>query len=116
MVNFINPKELFEMLKKHGKDTDLIDIRSNSEYIKCHIPMSKPLNISSISFIEYEPKKKLGVFYCSTSKRTMEYIDDIKEISYEAHFILLGGINSWKKLLFPVCCSDHCKCAAFSFQ
>ncbi len=116
MIKFISPKDLYKILIERRDDFDLLDIRSKDEYLKFHLPGAVMLNINSMSFIDYHPTKDVGIFYCSTSRRTLDYIDDIKEIPYKNHYILLGGLNSWKKLLLPVCSEEKCKCAEYSSQ
>lgn len=115
MVIYLNPKELYQIFLERRESFDLIDIRSRWEYGQFHIPDSQILSIDERCFIDYVPSKKDGVFYCSTSTRTLDYIDDIKEIPYINHYILLGGINSWKKLLLPICSGKICRCAVSFF-
>ena len=114
-MKYINPKELKILLEEQPEAVDLIDIRSVYEYDQWHIPKSVSLPIESLKFIEYKPHKPIGVFYCQSSNRTFDSIEDIKQLEYVEHYILLGGISSWRRVLLPICKKEECKCVESSF-
>lgn len=106
----INPKELMAFIEKRLASVDLIDIRSQFEYDECHLPNAISIPINSLKFIDYSSAKPIAVFYCNTSSRTFDNVDELTELGYKENYILLGGIGSWKRLLFPVCTRNKCRC------
>ena len=110
-MKHINPKELKIFLEKKIRHIDLIDIRSVFEYKECHLLGAISLPIDNLKFINHHSSKTIAVFYCKTSKRTSDDADELEELGYLENYILSGGINSWRRVLLPLCAEPkNCKC------
>jgi len=109
-VRDIMPEELFYLSKKEKSELIIIDVRSELEYSVSHlfnainIPYNEILNnISSI--ISYKSEKL--VIYCRTGN-TSEYVSNfLKENYFSQIFNLIGGIEAWVEMDYPVSTVYH---------
>lgn len=107
----IDPKELYTVLKSKENNFELIDIRDVSDYQTFHIPSSISLPFASREFLNFIPSKKIGIFYCHSSRRTLDCQDDLEDFEFETTYTVIGGIACWRQMALPLCikeCNSVC--------
>ena len=110
-IKTIDPRNLERFLIHNKSDYELIDIRSTNDYVTSHIPTAISLPLDSKLFMDYVPTKKIGIFYCESSRRVAEEQEWLQDIEFSEYYILLGGLNSWRRLLLLMCKKGNCRCS-----
>jgi|GEM_PF-6851511 len=107
----IAPKELHTLLNSKASNFELIDIRSVKDYQTVHIPSAISLPLASEEFLNFTPSKEIGIFYCHSSRRTSEHLDDLEEFGFKHIYTIIGGIIYWQQMALPLCekgCNTAC--------
>lgn len=83
----------------------LIDVRTPEEYKKASIRGSilLPVDIITREIEKAVPNKQAKLFiYCNTGNRSGKATQALREMGYDNTFNMVGGIEEWKKLGYPV--------------
>ncbi len=104
--NVISIDEALEFF--YNENTIFIDARSPSDYEKGHIPGA--LNLSTKEFDNYLetvfslPRNKLIIIYCESIHCNLshELAVKLKNFGIENIYLMVEGINEWKKRSLPL--------------
>ena len=98
----IEPAAAWNMIKANTSNPDLviIDVRTEEEYLREHIPRSINLNVQSPSFrrdIDSLDRNKTYILYCRAANRSATARNIMKEAGFKNVTDISGGINAWMK-------------------
>lgn len=102
-LTHVNPKEFQSLIS--NENVQLIDVRTEKEYIEGHIPGAINMDYFSTDFSEQISKlnKENPIFiYCRSGKRSLKSAIKFKEIGYVQIYNLEGGILDWKSYDLPI--------------
>ena len=96
----VHPETLKEWLDR--EKAVLIDVREPSEYVREHIPGSRPVPLSTLHHADFtEHSGKIAVFQCRTGNRTGRAADQLLSTPFDLVYHLAGGIEAWKRFGMP---------------
>ena len=93
------------LLEKTNEGAQLIDVRTDKEFLKGHITGAKQINISSDSFVEEInklDKTKPVILYCAVGVRSTAAIEKIRNLGFPIIYNYIGGIRDWKRQQLPL--------------
>lgn len=90
----ISPQQLEEMLKQPKKYT-VLDVRTESEYRRNHIPGS--LNIPIGVHMSAVPTEKPVIIVCQSGIRSRAVSKQLKKLGHQEIYQLRGGLNKLLK-------------------
>ena len=96
-----HPAQLSDIIKAHGNDYVLVDVRDDSEYREGHIPTA--INIPAETFAlksEALPKEKKIIVYCNTGSRSYMAYRKLIKLAYTDIYQALFA--EWKDAGKPV--------------
>ncbi len=98
-TQFIHPDQVAEMLINKDPYLRLIDVRSQDEYDKFHLPgaINIPLdNILSDQWTDIlDQDGTMNVFYSNGTTHSNEAWMLVRQLGYANNFVLEGGLNYW---------------------
>lgn len=93
-IKQISPKELDQK-----KGMMLLDVRTDEEYKKGHIPGAVHVPLADIGDkVKKLKKDKDLVVYCQTGNRSIWAIKRLMGMGYKNLYNLKGGYNAWKRI------------------
>ena len=100
-VDKVTPPELADWIIKGKADFRLLDIRSEKEYNKYHIPASENLPGADLYKANFLPTEKL-IICGNDGIQTAQGWFLLKAKKYKSVYVLDGGIKNWEnEILFP---------------
>jgi rhodanese-related sulfurtransferase len=96
---YISPDEVADLLIQKDPSIRLIDIRSEEEYQKFHLPGAYNIPMSDLLNAEYrfviDQDLKINVFYSNSSVKANEAYIITRQLGYNNNYVLEGGLNYW---------------------
>ena len=105
-IKHIAVPELFQIYSA-GKTPVIIDVRSDQEYQKVHIPTAIHIPLQDIANRSQEIKDILkgkdSEFYlvCAVGGRSAQAADQLSEMGFTKPINVMGGTNGWVAMGFP---------------
>lgn len=100
---YISPDEVADMLIQKDPSIQLIDIRSEEEYQKFHLPGAYNIPMSELLNDDYrfviDQDLKLNVFYSNSSVKANEAYIITRQLGYYNNYVLEGGLNYWAEVI-----------------
>lgn len=96
--------EEFDKLRA-GKDTVVLDVRTENEFKDGHIPGAVNLDVNSPDFakkIAALDKSKTYLVHCASGRRSLKACSILKDGSFKHLANLEDGFNAWSKAGKPV--------------
>ena len=98
-MQYFSPDEVADMIVKKDPSLVLIDVRSEDEYEKFHLPGA--INIPLSSLLEDQWKDyinqelRYNVFYSNSTVNANQAWMLCRQLGYENNYVLQGGLNYW---------------------
>ena len=105
-ITHIAVPELFQIYSA-GKTPIIIDVRSDQEYKKIHIPTAIHIPLQDIANssqeIEGILKGKSNAFYlvCAVGGRSAQAAEQLSAMGFKKPINVMGGTNGWVAMGFP---------------
>lgn len=102
-VRVVSPDEMKSLIEMD--DVQLVDVRTEDEFVNEHIEPSQNIDVLSPNFdeeITKLDKQKPVLVYCRSGKRSAKCVEKLKEAGFVKIYDLKGGIAKWKYKGFPV--------------
>lgn len=83
----------------------LLDVRSEADFRKEHIPGAQSLPLNSEAFEEFlrKPLPEAQILiYCASGKRSRQALERFREAGITNAADLSGGISAWKRAGYPL--------------
>ena len=100
---YISPDEVADLLIQKDPSIQLIDIRSEEEYQKFHLPGAYNIPMSELLNDEYrfviDQDLKINVFYSNSSVKANEAYIITRQLGYHNNYVLEGGLNYWAEVI-----------------
>jgi rhodanese-related sulfurtransferase len=100
---YISPDEVADLLIQDDPSIQLIDIRSQDEYQKFHLPGAYNIPMSELLNDEYrfviDQDLKINVFYSNSSVKANEAYIITRQLGYHNNYVLEGGLNYWAEVI-----------------
>ena len=95
LKKFIEPAELKKLTEKPDESIWIIDVRSEENFRKGHIPTAKSFYSGTImSRLDELPKDKYLIIYCETGGRVQSVIRKLSKEGY-TRYMNWGGNSRW---------------------
>lgn len=103
----VYPHEAYQMIQDNKDDADflILDVRTQDEVLKSHIPYSFNLDYYQPDFkekLKKLDKNKTYLVYCRSGVRSKETVKIMKNLGFTKIYNLLGGIKNWRKCELPL--------------
>lgn len=98
MKKAMTAEALKKLLSNHDDKVQVIDIRSEEEYQKQHLPFSKNIPAPELENAARNNLKKEATIVCVCNKgheRSQQAAEQLNELGYENAFYLEGGMLGW---------------------
>ncbi len=97
----VEPAQAWNMMRMNSRNPDMvvIDVRTEEEYDREHIPRAINLNVQSSSFrrdIEPLNRDKTYILYCRAGNRSAEAMEIMNGAGFGKVAIIVGGFNAWR--------------------
>ncbi len=103
-VEEIAPRELYAKLLNDGKDLQLLDVRSMTEYSESHIAKTQNVPITAlpqqIDHLKFDPAKPV-IAICLSGHRSVPAYRLLKRAGYAQVYSLSGGMLAWWSAKLP---------------
>lgn len=100
---YISPDEIADMLINNDPSLQLIDLRSNDDFQKFHLPGS--VNIPFSELLKEESRYiidqdiSLNVFYSNGTVTANEAWMITRQLGFQNNYVLEGGLNYWAETI-----------------
>ena len=98
-TQFIHPDQVAQMIIEKNPSLQLIDIRSQDDYEKFHLPGAINIPIDDILSEDYldilDQDVKMNVFYSNGNTKSNEAWMLTRQLGYNNIYVLMGGLNYW---------------------
>lgn len=98
-MQYFTPDEVADMIVNKDPSLVLIDVRSETEYEKYHLPGALNIPLSSILDDEWEDylhqDLRYNVFYSNGTVNANQAWMLTKQLGYQNNYVLQGGLNYW---------------------
>ena len=96
----VEPAQAWNMIRMNTKNPDLviIDVRTEEEYRREHIPRAINLDVQSTSFrrdIDALPRDKTYLLYCRAGNRSFTALEIMTASGFGKVSVIAGGFNAW---------------------
>jgi rhodanese-related sulfurtransferase len=96
----ISPTETLQMIQKHSQDQNFVvlDVKTEQEYIKNHLPASMLIDFFSPSFKDdlfRLDKNKIYIVICKMGVRSEIAMNLMKKMGFKEVYNVLGGDDRW---------------------
>ncbi len=102
-VKYFTPDEVAELLVNKDPSIQLIDIRSQDEYDKFHLPGAINIPLSDLLNEEYrdllDQDIKQNIFYSNSTVGANEAWMITRQLGYLNNYVLMGGLNYWAETI-----------------
>lgn len=103
----LSSQEASDLIKRNvrNKDFNILDVRTNKEYISGHIERSIMIDFNSETFannLQGLDKNKTYLIYCRSGNRSGKALLLMKEMGFMRVYEIKGGMNDWVNNKFPV--------------
>jgi rhodanese-related sulfurtransferase len=103
MVNEIEVKELFEVLKSKQKGVLVIDVRTYEERKEGYIEGTLHIPLSEVLFTGLELAKENTLYFqCKSGVRSANACVSLMQIGFDKVFNIKGGIFAWEREGFKI--------------
>ena len=96
-IELISPQQVYDAI--YNEDSlQLVDVRTNEEYIVSHLKGAQNICIESHDFdkmIKLLDKNKPVYVYCKKGAQSAKAAEKLKKLGFTKVYDLDGGINSW---------------------
>jgi rhodanese-related sulfurtransferase len=100
-VDKVSPAELADWIIKGNADFRLLDVRSEKEYKKYHIPVAENIPGADLYKTNFLPTEKL-IICGNDGVQTAQGWFLLKARNFKSVYVLDGGIKNWEdEILFP---------------
>lgn len=123
-MQYFSPEEIAEMIINQDPTLLLIDVRSEDEYEKFHLPGA--INIPLSSLLEEQWKDYLhqdlrfNVFYSNSTVNADQAWMLTRQLGYENNYVLQGGLNYWVETIMnpspPLSTNPNEEIARYDFR
>ncbi|MFN2127759.1 MAG: rhodanese-like domain-containing protein, partial [Anaerolineales bacterium] len=102
-MQYFSPDEVADMIINKDPSLLLIDVRSQDEYEKYHLPGA--INIPISSLLEDQWKEylhqdlRLNVFYSNGTVNANQAWMLTRQMGYQNNYVLQGGLNYWSETI-----------------
>ncbi len=95
----VDPKRASELAE--AGEADLIDVRTDEEFAKAHIPGARHIELNDVAARAEEIERERPVIlYCESGSRSAMARDALREAGWDAR-VLEGGIEAWSAAGLP---------------
>jgi len=123
-ANRISTDEVADMIIQQDPSLQLIDVRSQSEFEKFHLPgaVNIPLNdLLSVEWITvFDQDVKMNVLYSNGNSKSLEAWMLLRQKGYKQNYIMNGGLNYWAETIMnpkkPASTSPDDEIALYEFR
>ncbi len=94
----ISPKETYQMIQEHSQYLVVLDVKTEQEYLKNHLPDSKFIDFFSPSFKDDLfglEKNKIYIVICKVGVRSEIAMNLMKKMGFKEVYNVLGGYDRW---------------------
>ena len=102
-LQFISTDQVAELIIKKDPTILLIDVRSQDQYEKYHVPGAINIPLSDLLSEEWEPYLDQGVrtniFYSNGNTTANEAWMLTRQLGYENCYVMQGGLNYWAETI-----------------
>jgi rhodanese-related sulfurtransferase len=123
-MQYFSPDEVAQMIINQDPSLLLIDVRSEAEYEKFHLPGA--INIPLTSLLEEQWKDYLhqdlryNVFYSNSTVNANQAWMLTRQLGYKNNYVLEGGLNYWVETIMnptpPASTSPNEELAKYDFR
>ena len=94
-IGTISGEEVKDIIDNYDDypNIDIIDVRTEEEYLEGHIPKAKNIPLDEISNIKLSKEREI-IVYCRSGVRSKSAAEKLKELGYE-NIKDLGGIDNY---------------------
>jgi rhodanese-related sulfurtransferase len=98
----VDPAKASEIISTNLKNPDfiIIDVRTQEEYEKTHIPGALNIDFPSTSFkkeIDAFDHNKTYLLYCRSGNRSARAMETMREMGFRNVAHIAGGITAWER-------------------
>lgn len=98
-MQYFSPDEVAQMLVSKDPSLVLIDVRSEDEYDKFHLPGAISIPLASLLEDQWKDYLNQGlrynVFYSNGTVKSNEAWMLTRQLGYQNNYVLQGGLNYW---------------------
>ena len=123
-MQYFSPDEVAQMIVSKDPSLLLVDVRSEDEYEKYHLPGA--INIPLSSLLEEQWKDyinqdlRYNVFYSNSTVNANQAWMLSRQLGYQNNYVLQGGLNYWVETILnptpPVSTSPNEEIAKYDFR
>ncbi len=96
VISSVSPVEAKEIMDASGEDAILLDVRTEGEYQRVHIPGSILIPVDELQkrYSELDRKKRI-VVYCASGNRSQTACRILEQEGFSECINMAGGIGAW---------------------
>lgn len=102
-VRYFTPDEVADLLINKDPSIQLIDVRSQDEYDKFHLPGAFNIPLSDLLNEEYrdilDQDVRQNIFYSNGTVAANEAWMITRQLGYMNNYVLMGGLNYWAETI-----------------
>lgn len=102
-VQYFSPDEIADMIIKKDPSLQLIDVRSQDEYEKFHLPGAMNIPLSELLADEWKDylnqDVRVNVFYSNGTVNANQAWMMTMQLGYKNNYVLQGGLNYWAETI-----------------
>lgn len=123
-MQYFTPDEVADMIVNKDPSLMLIDVRSETEYEKYHLPGALNIPLSSLLDDEWEDylhqDLRYNVFYSNGTVNANQAWMLTRQLGYQNNYVLQGGLNYWVETIMnptaPASTSPNEDIAKYDFR
>jgi rhodanese-related sulfurtransferase len=123
-MQYVSPDEVADMIINKDPSLLIIDVRSQDEYEKFHLPGAMNIPLSSLLEDQWKDylnqDTRLNVFYSNGTVNANQAWMLTRQLGYQNNYVLQGGLNYWAETIMnpsaPASTSPNEEIAKYDFR